>query len=143
MLLGEMETPMLTLLLLLACATERKTDDPAGGDDSAADTDLDTSADSGSGGACSALSSGDDWAWNGECPQMRTPCDIVVDGCSLTIDYEADGGMTMGMPYEGTIEGDTITFADGGSVNGCVGTIETADKVSGTCDGGCTFTLRR
>lgn len=74
---------------------------------------------------------------------MRTPCDIVVTECSLTIDYSADGGMTMGMPYAGTIEGDTITFEDGDGVNGCVGTIEDADTVSGTCDGGCTFTLRR
>ena len=136
---------MLTLLLFLACATEGKTDDTSTGDDSAADTDTDTSTDTdtGSGGQCSALSSGDDWAWNGECPQMLTPCDIVVEGCTLAIDYSVDGGMTMGMPYEGTIEGDTITFADGDLVKGCVGTIETADKVTGSCEDGCTFTLRR
>lgn len=103
--------------------------------DSASNTDTEQS--------CAALNSGDDWSWNGECPRMRTPCDIVVTGCSLTIDYDADGGMTMGMPYEATIEGDTISFADGDSVPGCVGTVESADKVSGTCDGGCTFTLRR
>lgn len=139
---------MLTLLLLLACTGDTKTDDTSdnGGDDSA-DTSGgdDTANDSGGDTApeCATLNSGDDWSWNGDCPQMRTPCDIVVDGCSLTIDYAADGGMTMGMPYEGTIEGDTITFADGDSVTGCVGTIEDADTVSGTCDGGCDFTLRR
>ncbi len=125
---------MLTLLLLLACTGDTKTDDTS---DNTGDDSADTAS------ACATLNSGDDWDFNGECPQMRTPCDIVVDGCSLTIDYAADGGMTMGMPYEGTIEGDTITFADGDSVTGCVGTIEDADTVSGTCDGGCTFTLRR
>lgn len=139
---------MLTLLLLLACTGDTKTDDTSDntGDDSA-DTSQDTgdtdTGDTDTGPTCATLNSGDDWSFNGECPQMRTPCDIVVDGCSLTIDYAADGGMTMGMPYEGTIEGDTITFADGDSVTGCVGTIEDADTVSGTCDGGCSFTLRR
>ena len=127
---------MLSLILLIACVGGTKSDDSA-----------DTSGDSGSGDTdtgptCSTLNSGDDWAWSGACPQMRTPCDIVVDGCSLTIDYAADGGMTMGMPYEATINGDMITFVDGDSVTGCVGTIEDADTVSGTCDGGCAFTLR-
>lgn len=137
---------MLTLILLLACAGGSKTDDSgAAADDSATADDSAGGDDSAEDSAptCAALNSGDDWAFNGDCPQMRTPCDIVVDGCSLTIDYAADGGMTMGMPYEGTIEGDTITFADGDSVTGCVGTIEDADTVSGTCDGGCEFTLRR
>jgi hypothetical protein len=74
---------------------------------------------------------------------MRTPCDLVVTECSLAIDYAADGGMTMGMPYAGTVTGSTITFDDGDEVTGCVGTIEDADSVSGSCSGGCTFTLRR
>jgi hypothetical protein len=51
--------------------------------------------------------------------------------------------MTMGMPYAGTIDGDTVTFGDGDTVTGCVGTVETADKISGSCDGGCTYELRR
>ena len=139
---------MFTLILFLACSGTTKTDDTsATTDDSGSGTDSgrgdSDDSDTGTGGACAVLSSGDDWYWKGECPQMRTPCDIVVDGCSLTIDYSADGGMTMGMPYEATIEGDTITFADGDTVTGCVGTIEDADTVSGTCDGGCTFELQR
>jgi len=138
---------MISLLLFLACAGGSKTDDSAqhtGDDTSAGDDSADTQAqDTDTGPACATLNSGDDWAWSGECPQMRTPCDIVVDGCSLTIDYAADGGMTMGMPYAGTISGDTITFEDGDSVGGCTGTIEDPDKVTGSCTGGCTFTLRR
>ena len=139
---------MLSFLLLLACAGGTKTDDsaPNTGDDTSAnhetaDTSSHETADSGP--ACSTMNSGTDWAWTGECPQMRTPCDIVVDGCSLTIDYSADGGMTMGMPYSGTISGDTVTFGDDDSVTGCVGTIEDPDKVTGTCSNGCSFTLRR
>lgn len=130
---------MLSLILLYACIGGTKSDDSAPTSD---DSDS-GGADSDTGPACAALNSGDDWAWSGACPQMRTPCDIVVDGCSLAIDYSADGGMTMGMPYEATVSGDTITFADGDSVTGCEGTIEDADTVSGTCDGGCAFTLRR
>jgi hypothetical protein len=132
---------MITLLLALA-ACDTGTKDTAPVDDTSADDTSDTDTDTDT-PACSTLNSGTDWVWNGECPQMRTPCDIVVDGCSLTIDYDADGGMTMGMPYAGTIEGDTITFEDGDSVGGCVGTIEDADNVSGTCGDGCTFTLKR
>lgn len=126
---------MLSWLLILACAGDSKTNDspPESPDDSAGESGL----------SCEVMNSGDDWYWSGGCPQMRTPCDIVVSGCSLTIDYEADGGMTMGMPYEGSIEGSTVTFADGDSVTGCVGTLEDADTMSGTCDGGCTFSLQR
>lgn len=123
---------LLAPLLLLAACTGGKVDDSGPAD--TADTDA---------APCATLASGDDWAWQGECPQMRTPCDIVVTECALAIDYAADGGMTMGMPYAGTIDGTTITFEDGDSVTGCVGTIEDADTVSGTCDGGCTFTLKR
>ena len=127
---------MLALLALLACGAQTASDSAAS-DDSA--TGADTSVEA----ACATLNTGDNWAWQGECPQMRTPCDIVVTECSLAIDYAADGGMTMGMPYAGTITGSTITFEDGDEVTGCVGTIEDADTVSGTCSGGCTFTLRR
>ena len=127
------------VLLMAACTGKAADDTGAPADDTSADTDTDTDTTA----ACSTLSSGEDWVWNGECPQMRTPCDIVVEECALTIDYSADGGMTMGMPYTATIDGDTITFEDGDSITGCVGTIEDADTVSGTCDGGCTFTLRR
>ncbi len=74
---------------------------------------------------------------------MRTPCDIVAEGCGLTIDYDADGGMTMGMPYSATIDGDTVTFADDGTVAGCVGAVTSADTIEGACGDGCTFTLRR
>ncbi len=130
---------LVSLLLLTACTGKTADDTAATGDDSAADTDADTDT-----VTCAPLNTGEDWAWQGECPQMRTPCDIVVDGCSVSVDYSAEpGGMTMGMPYAGTIDGNTVTFEDGDSVDGCVGTIEDADTVSGTCAGGCTFTLRR
>jgi hypothetical protein len=139
------------LLLLLACTGANSADDTGAADadtDTDSDTDTDTDSDTDTdtdtnSGTCAALTSGADWAWNGACPQMPTPCDIVVSGCELTIDYAADGGMTMGMPYTATIAGDTVTFADGDTVQGCVGTIEDPDTVSGACDGGCTFTLRR
>ena len=79
--------------LLLACAGGAKTDDSATTDDSADTTDDSGSADDSAedtAPTCAALNSGDDWNFNGECPQMRTPCDIVVEGCSLTIDYAAE-----------------------------------------------------
>lgn len=118
------------LLLLLACT--------GAGDSAKSDTDP-----TGSSTTCATLNSGTDWYWDGECPMMVTPCDIVVEGCSLSIDYEADGGMTMGMPYSGTISGSTISFADDDTVTGCVGTIVDADHVEGSCGDGCTFTLER
>lgn len=126
---------MFTLLLALACAT--KTDDTGETADTA------ETGETGDTNTCDTLTSGTDWAWDGACPQMPTPCDIVVTGCSLAIDYEADGGMTMGMPFAGTISGDTITFEDGDMVTGCVGTIVDADHVTGSCDSGCTFELFR
>lgn len=132
---------MLTLLFL-ACATGGDSSEKA--DSGAADTtdSADTSGDD-TAPACSTVNSGDDWAWSGECPQMSTPVVITVDGCAMTLDYDAVGGMTMGMPYSATIDGDTVTFADDNSVGGCVGTVETADKITGSCDGGCTFKLKR
>lgn len=130
------------LALLAACGTEPDAGaaDSAGLADSASDAG-DSASDTADSAGCATMSSGDDWAWNGECPQMRTPCEIVVDACNLTIGYSS--GMTMGMPYAGTIDGDTITFEDGDYVAGCVGTLESADRVTGTCADGCTFTLRR
>jgi hypothetical protein len=89
--------------------------------------------------ACDTMTAGEDWAWRGECPQMLTPCEIEVDGCSLSIAYSS--GMTMGMPNGGEISGDQITFT-GGNYDNCVGTLEDADTISGSCDG-CTFTLTR
>lgn len=123
-------------------------DSPSGNEDSPADDD--SPADSPAGpdtdtdpGSCDPMSSGNDWAWSGQCPGMVTPCDITVDGCAVTIDYSADGGMTMGMPYSATISGSTVTFADDNTKSGCVGTLDDPDTITGTCDGGCTFTLSR
>jgi hypothetical protein len=107
-------------------------------DNSGADDTQDTQD---TGATCDPMNSGEDWDFQGQCPGMQTPCEILVEGCSLTINYSS--GMTMGMPYAGTIEGSTIHFEDGDSVLGCVGTLEDEDNVTGTCDGGCEFTLRR
>lgn len=128
--------PMFSLLLL-ACSTPADTSTK--GDTATADT-----ADSvDSGPACAVVNSGDDWSWSGECPQMGTPVVITVDGCTMTLDYDPVGGMTMGMPYSATIEGDVVTFANDDSVDDCVGTVETADRITGTCEGGCTYKLKR
>lgn len=89
--------------------------------------------------ACTEVTTGDNWAWYGECPQMKTPCVVTFTDCSVTVEYP--GGMTMDMPTGGTIEGNTITFAGGKKLN-CVGTIEDGENISGTCDG-CTFTLTK
>ena len=141
---------MVLALLLLACSAgtdAAKSDDTSAGTDSSAApaTAADSGTDSGtdSGPACSVVNPGDDWGWLGECPGMPTPVAITVDGCPLTLDYEAVGGMTMGMPYSATIEGDIVTFANDDSVKDCTGTIATADKIEGECRGGCTFTLKR
>ncbi|MBM4364807.1 MAG: hypothetical protein FJ102_01220 [Deltaproteobacteria bacterium] len=135
---------LLPALFAVACVTGGDTKDST---DTAGGTDTGDTADSGDTNdtepTCATVESGDNWAWDGECPQMKTPCDIVVTECSLAIDYEADGGMTMGMPFSGTIEGDTITFANDNGVDDCVGTVIAADEIEGTCKGGCTFTLRR
>lgn len=134
---------MLTLLLL-ACATGGDSSDTAGTDTGDADTDTDTDSDTDTDtSACATVNSGDDWAWSGECPQMNTPVVIAVDGCAMTLDYDAVGGMTMGMPFSATIADDTVTFADDNSVDGCVGTVEDADRITGSCADGCTFRLRR
>ncbi len=144
---------LILLSLLSACSgTSGKDSAPGGTDTGTAADDSGTTGDTGNTDtgktdtgtlACASLSTGDDWAWNGQCPQMRTPCDIVADGCAFTIDYAADGGMTMGMPTGGTIAGDTVTFSEDNGVTGCTGTVIDADTVEGTCDGGCTFTLSR
>ena len=90
--------------------------------------------------ACAELTTGEDWAFHGECPQMTTPCEITFDACGIRITYAS--GMTMGMPTKGTIEGDTITFR-GGDYAGCVGAVVSADEVTGSCGDGCTFDLTR
>ena len=132
-------------LLLLACTGQG--DGETGKlhtgdtDDSTETGDTSDTSDTGGNGAdCATVNAGDDWAWNGECPQMRTPVVITVSDCTLTLDYDAVGGMTMGMPYSGTVSGDQVSFDDGDSVDGCVGTVESADKITGTCDG-CEYTL--
>lgn len=132
------------LALLIACSagtTNSGTTD-SGAADSADSADTDTGTGD-TGPACATMNSGDDWAWSGECPGMTTPVVISVDGCALTLDYDAVGGMTMGMPYSATIEGDVVTFADDNGVDGCVGTVDTADKITGSCADGCTFKLKR
>jgi hypothetical protein len=128
------------LILLLACTGPAKNESSTeSANDSTSDSPVDSPADSTP--LCESMSSGTDWAWNGECPQMRTPCDIVVTGCSFSIDYEADGGMTMGMPKSGTIADTTVTFGEEGAVKGCTGTLIDADHIEGSCSDGCTFEL--
>jgi hypothetical protein len=131
------------LALLLACSD--KGDDSNAESDADTDADADTDTDTDTGPVCTKLSSATDWTWDGTCPGMLTPCDIVVKDCALTIDYAADGGMTMGMPFSGTIDGKTITFADDNALVGCVGTIKDPDHVEGTCTNGsgCAFLLYR
>jgi hypothetical protein len=90
--------------------------------------------------ACDPMTAGEDWTWEGQCPQMPTPCEVQVEACSIIIGYSS--GMTMDMPRGGEISGNTITFIDSG-IAGCVGTLEDADHVTGSCDSGCTFTLYR
>lgn len=135
---------MLSLYLLLACTGGA--DSNPKGDSDPANTDDTGATDTGDGDtapACATVTPGEDWAWLGECPRMTTPVVIAVESCALTLDYDAVGGMTMGMPYSATISGDAVTFAGDNSVTGCVGTVETADQITGSCDGGCTFTLSR
>lgn len=122
------------LPLLFACTGTSKESTTT--DDSSATDDSSESEAPG----CDAMTAGEDWTWEGECPQMLTPCEIQVEGCSIIIGYKS--GMTMDMPRGGEIVGNTITFTDSG-IAGCVGTLEDANNVSGTCDGGCTFTLYR
>lgn len=144
------------LLLLVACGGGDPKD--TGGDDTAADTgsaDTDTgeSADT----ADTAEDTGteelpvvcgvtvaEDWAFYGECPRMRTPCEIwVADEATCAFDVTYSSGMTMDMPYSFTVAGDTVTFGDDNGITGCVGTLQGPDYVSGTCADGCTFTLER
>jgi hypothetical protein len=132
-----MKWTLALVLSLAACnADDSASDTDAVGDtDGGGDTDTDTDVEP----TCDAMTAGEDWAWRGECPQMLTPCEIEVDGCTISIAYSS--GMTMGMPDGGEIEGNEITFT-GGSYDNCVGTLEDADTISGSCDG-CTFTLTR
>jgi hypothetical protein len=106
--------------------------------DSDSDADADSEADTDT-GHCIALEAGSDWAWSGDCPGMRTPCELAQAGCAVELSYD---GMTMGMPYSGTVAGDQVSFADDNSVHGCAGTAVSPSEISGTCDG-CTFLLSR
>ena len=85
------------LLILLACGG--KSEDSGVDSAAPADTrDTNSTDDTSAGGddtaasACAVVTPGTDWAWSGECPQMRTPCDILVADCVMSIDYAADGG---------------------------------------------------
>ena len=138
---------MLLALLLLACSDKSVDETGVSGDGGTAEDG--GAADSGAGdgggdggGACTTINDGE-WAWRGECPQMTTPVMIEVTGCELALDYDAVGGMTMGMPYSGTLGTDTVIFNDDDSVDGCVGDILGPDEIEGSCDGGCTFTLKQ
>lgn len=130
---------MLVLLMWAACSGDKMDSGTTGsGTTDSGSTDSGTT-DSGTTPACMELTSGEDWAWNGECPQMRTPCVVTFADCAVTIDYPS--GMTMNMPNAGTVDGDTITFT-GGGFSGCTGTITDATHITGGCDDGCTFTLQ-
>jgi hypothetical protein len=123
--------------LSLEADTDTDTDTDA---DTDTDTDADTDADADTDPThCISLTQGSDWAWNGECPGMVTPCALSQTGCTLELGY---GGMTMGMPYSGVIDASSVTFADDNTVHGCVGIAESPDRITGTCDG-CSYTLSR
>ncbi len=127
---------MMTALLLLACSGSGKTNN---GD--SASTNTDSSADSGMGdtaGACSTVTAGS-WTWSGACPQMDTPVTVAVSGCDMTLTY---GSMDMGMPGGASIVGTAVTFTNDNSVKNCTGTVESATKIEGSCDGGCTYKLK-
>ena len=128
---------LLALPLLAGCPDDSKDTDtgPTTTDTDGGDTDVNTDV-----GGCDSMNAGDDWAWDGACPMMLTPCEIEVTECSLTIAYSS--GMTMGMPESGTIDGSTVTFT-GGTVDGCTGELIDADNIEGSCADGCTFTLSR
>lgn len=144
---------MLLLAILAGCPAE-KADDTATSDDLGAD-----SGDSGEPEDTGEVEDTDTtipyedlcgfhfserWAFNGQCPQMRTPCELTAvdeSACSFSIAYAS--GMTMGMPYAMTVTGADVSFGDGDSVTGCVGTVVDGDTITGTCDGGCAFTLDR
>lgn len=115
-----------TLLLLSAC--------------SGGTSDTDGTADTDGSAACDEVAAGDDWAWSGSCIGMTMGCEIVRDGCELTITCS---GMDMGLPEGAMVDGSAVTFDDGDSVTGCEGSVEDANTLSGTCDGECSWTLER
>ena len=155
----------MTLLLFLLAACNSKADDSSSAVDSAdtsADSGADRNSESGSDSGSDSDSGGgddtedtkgppadpvcgvrpgEDWLWNGECPQMGTPCNIAMADCEMTITYPSP--MDMGMPHAGVVKGTLVTFEDGPSVTGCTGTIESVDRITGSCAGGCTFELYR
>jgi hypothetical protein len=90
--------------------------------------------------ACDEVTAGDDWAWSGSCIGMTMGCEVVSDGCGLTITCS---GMDMGLPEAATVDGSAVMFDDGDSVAGCEGTVEDPNTLNGTCDGECSWTLER
>lgn len=91
-------------------------------------------------GTCEQITVGSGWAWSGPCLGMTMACEIAGDGCDFTITCT---GMEMGLPEMASVAGDTITFDDGSEIRGCQGTVTDADTLSGTCEGGCAWTLER
>lgn len=88
--------------------------------------------------ACERVAQGDGWEWSGACIGMTMGCEIATDGCALTVTCS---GMDMGLPETAIVDGENVVFDDGPSLSGCVGTVEDRNTLSGTCDGGCTWTL--
>ena len=107
--------------------------------DADADTDSDTDTDVPITPVC-GVDPAEDWAWSGFCPGSLTKCAVAMSDCSMTITYS---GGDAGMPHAGTVSGSTITFDDGATMHGCTGALQTADKIAGSCSGGCTFELSR
>lgn len=128
---------MFSLLFVLACSGAKTDSD---GTSTSTDSETTTTT-TDPGPVCSEITSGDDWAWHGECPQMTTPCVVVFDPetCSFTIDYPS--GMTMDMPNAATVVDADVSFSGGGQTN-CVGTVTDPEHLTGTCDG-CTWELRK
>ena len=120
----------LLLAALAACSGDKTTPSGTG----------ETGTPSTSSTACEPVTAGDDWAWSGTCIGMTMGCEVVVDGCALTVTCS---GMDMGLPESATVDGADVTFDDGASLSGCVGTVEDPNTVTGTCDGGCDWTLER
>ncbi len=126
---------MMLLPLFFACTGTTKESNNTADDSSSVEDSKHSEAPT-----CDGMTAGEDWTWDGDCPRMPTPCEVQVEGCAIIIGYSS--GMTMDMPRGGEIVGNTITFIDSG-IAGCVGTLEDADHVSGSCESGCTFTLYR
>ena len=122
----------LVLALLTACSGSKTTPDGGSGDTGTTTTPSTT--------PCAEVTAADDWAWSGSCIGMTMGCEVAVDGCGLTVTCS---GMDMGLPESATVDGKDVVFDDGASLSGCTGTVDDADTLTGTCDGGCDWTLER